>query len=328
MSWFPQKRQKTWVQQACEAVLSAGPIPKHIAFIMDGNRRYAVKNSMAKTEGHVKGFDKLAETLEWCLDLGITEVTVYAFSIENFKRSPDEVNCLLELSRQKFARLLKEKDLINKHGVCVRILGDVSRLPDDLQSLLAEAVSISANNKRAILNVCFSYTARDDMCMAMRELASGVKEGHIKKSDISEDLFEKCLYTSHCREVDLLIRTSGEIRLSDFLMWESAFSCLAFVKVLWPDFSIWHLYSSILHYQRNYRRIQIARENNVIERKRIMRESDLNCVREVQERAASRVSEIFCLSLYTVNPLAGMQNTDQNILITRLIFFINSILHD
>jgi len=279
MSWFPEKRSKTWLQRACEAVLCAGPVPKHIAFIMDGNRRFAARNSLAKSEGHVKGFDKLAETLEWCLDLGITEVTVYAFSIENFKRSPDEVNGLLELSRQKFARLLKEKDLINKHGVCVRILGDVSRLPPDLQSLLAEAVAVSANNTRAILNVCFAYTARDDMCTAMRELASGVKDGHIRQSDISEDVFEKCLYTSHCREVDLLIRTSGEVRLSDFLMWESAFSCLAFMKVLWPDFSVWHLYAGILHYQRNHSKIQIARQNNTIERQRLVNESDLQCVR-------------------------------------------------
>ncbi|XP_012941490.1 dehydrodolichyl diphosphate synthase complex subunit DHDDS [Aplysia californica] len=290
MSWFPQKRESTWLQRACEAVLSAGPIPRHVAIIMDGNRRFAVKNSLAKSEGHVKGFDKLAETLEWCLDLGITEVTVYAFSIENFKRSPDEVNCLMELSRQKFARLLQEKDLIHQHGVCVRILGDISRLPSDLQELLAEAVSISANNKRAILNVCFAYTARDDMCMAMRDVADGVKKGLIKKSDISEYLFEKCLYTSHCRDVDLLIRTSGEIRLSDFLMWESSFSCLAFVKVLWPDFSIWHLYAAILHYQRNHGKIQIARQNNAIERQRLQRESDLKCVMEEEEEDKSGVN--------------------------------------
>ncbi|KAH9504932.1 hypothetical protein Btru_061091 [Bulinus truncatus] len=224
---------------------------------MDGNRRFAVKKSIAKCEGHLKGFDKLAETLEWCLDLGITEVTVYAFSIENFKRSADEVTYLMELSRQKFAKLLQERDLINKHGVCVRIIGDVSLLPRDLQELLAEAVSISSQNKRAILNVCFAYTARDDMCMAIREAAAAVKDGFIKKSDISEELLEKCLYTCHSSPVDLLIRTSGELRLSDFLLWESSFSCLAFVKVLWPEFSVWHMYAAILHYQRNYNKIQL-----------------------------------------------------------------------
>ncbi|CAL1534126.1 unnamed protein product [Lymnaea stagnalis] len=274
MSWFPQRKQRTWFQRACETILAAGPIPRHVAIIMDGNRRFAVKKSIAKSEGHVKGFDKLAETLEWCLDLGITEVTVYAFSIENFKRSSDEVTCLMELSRQKFAKLLQERDLIHRHGVCVRIIGDISLLPRDLQELLAEAVTISAENKRAFLNVCFAYTARDDMCMAMRELTSGVKEGHIKQSDISESLLEKCLYTSQSRNVDLLIRTSGELRLSDFLLWESSFSCLAFVKVLWPEFSIWHMYAAILHYQRNKSKIQIAQQNHTIERERLQRESD------------------------------------------------------
>lgn len=288
MTWFPQRRQPTWLQRVCESVLKSGPIPQHVAIIMDGNRRFAVKNSMEKFEGHVKGFDKLAETLEWCLDLGITEVTVYAFSIENFKRSPDEVNELMELSRQKFAKLLEERNLIQEHEVCVRIIGDISLLPRDLQELLAEAVSISANNERAVLNVCFAYTARDDMCNAMRELSEGVKEGLIQQSDISENLLEKCLYTSHSRSVDLLIRTSGEVRLSDFLLWESAYSCLAFVKVLWPEFSIWHLYAAILHYQRNYSKIEIARQNLRIERERLQRESDYQCMLKEETKVCSK----------------------------------------
>uniref|UniRef100_A0A2C9JCA4 Alkyl transferase n=1 Tax=Biomphalaria glabrata TaxID=6526 RepID=A0A2C9JCA4_BIOGL len=296
MSWFPQRRQRTWLQKGCEAILTVGPVPKHVAIIMDGNRRFAVKKSLAKCEGHLKGFDKLAETLEWCLDLGISEVTVYAFSIENFKRSSDEVSYLMELSRQKFAKLLQERDLIHKHGVCVRIIGDISLLPRDLQELLAEAVSISSENKRAILNVCFAYTARDDICMAMRELAIAVKEGQIKNSDISEELLEKCLYTSHSSPVDLLIRTSGETRLSDFLLWESSFSCLAFVKVLWPEFSIWHLYAAILHYQRNYNKIQIARQNQTIERERLQRDSDYHCMMEELSLETASRDSISCMT--------------------------------
>ncbi|RUS86358.1 hypothetical protein EGW08_005876 [Elysia chlorotica] len=289
MTWFPERRRPTWLQRLCEAILKSGPVPQHVAIIMDGNRRFAVKNSLEKCEGHVKGFDKLAETLEWCLDLGITEVTVYAFSIENFKRSPDEVNGLMELSRQKFAKLLEERNLIQEQEVCVRIIGDISLLPRDLQELLAEAVNISANNKRAVLNVCFAYTARDDMCNAMRELSIGVKDGLIRESDISENMLEKCLYTSHSRSVDLLIRTSGEVRLSDFLLWESAYSCLAFVKVLWPEFSVWHLYAAILHYQRNYNKIQIARQNLMIERERLQRESDHLCMLEEEAEACSKL---------------------------------------
>ncbi|XP_067675918.1 dehydrodolichyl diphosphate synthase complex subunit DHDDS-like [Haliotis asinina] len=274
MSWFPERQNRSWLQRVCASVLKAGPVPKHVGIIMDGNRRFAVKNSMEKAEGHLKGFDKLAETLDWCLDLGICEVTVYAFSIENFKRSKEEVDCLMELARKKFARLLEEKELIEKHGVCIRVLGNLRLLPTDVQKTIAEAVELTKHNNRAILNVCFAYTARDDMCTAMREMVEGVSKGLLKHSDISEDLLGKCLYTSQSRHLDLLIRTSGEVRLSDFLLWESSYSCLAFVKVLWPEFSIWHLYGAVLHYQRSYQAIQNAKLNSAIEQERILRESD------------------------------------------------------
>ncbi|XP_071113063.1 dehydrodolichyl diphosphate synthase complex subunit DHDDS-like [Haliotis cracherodii] len=281
MSWFPERRNRSWMQRMCASVLKAGPVPKHIGIIMDGNRRFAAKNSMEKAEGHLKGFDKLAETLDWCLDLGICEVTVYAFSIENFKRSKEEVDCLMELARKKFARLLEEKELIEKHGVCIRVLGNLRLLPTDVQKTIAEAVELTKHNNRAILNVCFAYTARDDMCTAMREMVEGVSTGLLKHSDISEDLLGKCLYTSRSRHLDLLIRTSGEVRLSDFLLWESSYSCLAFVKVLWPEFSIWHLYGAVLHYQRSYQAIQNAKLNNAMEQERILRESDYQAM--VQE---------------------------------------------
>lgn len=279
MSWFPEKRiQDSWVHSVCTSILKSGPVPKHIAIIMDGNRRFAKKNSMAQAEGHLKGFDKLAETLEWCLNLGINEVTVYAFSIENFKRSKDEVDCLMELARQKFARLLEEKEMIEKHEVCVRVLGNISLLPEDIQRTVAEVVNTSKNNTRAILNVCFSYTSRDEICTAMWEMAEGVQRGELRQSDISEELLEKCLYTSQSQDPDLLIRTSGEVRLSDFLLWQSTFSVLSFLEVLWPDFSIWHLYAAILHYQSNYTAVQNAKADNRREQERLQNESDRQCV--------------------------------------------------
>lgn len=262
----------------CTSVLKAGPIPRHIAIIMDGNRRFAKKNSMGRAEGHLKGFDKLAETLEWCLHLGILEVTVYAFSIENFKRSKDEVDCLMELARQKFTRLMEEKEMIQKHEVCVQVLGNLSLLPEDIQRTVAEVVNLSKNNTRATLNVCFSYTSRDEICTAMREMAEGVDRGEINESDISEELLEKCLYTNQSPDPDLLIRTSGEVRLSDFLLWQSTFSVLSFLEVLWPDFSIWHLYAAVLHYQRNHTAVKNAIEENMKERQRLQIESDRKCV--------------------------------------------------
>ncbi|XP_061177379.1 dehydrodolichyl diphosphate synthase complex subunit DHDDS-like [Saccostrea echinata] len=279
MSWFPEKKSgQSWIHRVCQRILKTGPIPKHVAFIMDGNRRFAVKNHMERAEGHFKGFDKLSETLEWCLDIGITEVTVYAFSIENFKRSKDEVDCLMELARQKFTRLMQEKELIQKHQVCVRVLGNLTLLPLDIQEQIAECVHFSKDNKRAVLNVCFAYTSRDEICAAMREMAEGVQLGLIKESDISEDLMEKCLFTSQSPNPDLLIRTSGEVRLSDFLLWQTSYSCLSFVDVLWPEFSIWHLYGAILHYQRNYAAIKHAVELDLSDRERQQRESDYNCV--------------------------------------------------
>nr|XP_022292130.1 dehydrodolichyl diphosphate synthase complex subunit DHDDS-like [Crassostrea virginica] len=279
MSWFPEhKTGQSWIHRVCQRILKTGPIPRHVAFIMDGNRRFAVKNHMERAEGHFKGFDKLAETLEWCLDVGVTEVTVYAFSIENFKRSKDEVDCLMELARQKFARLMQEKELIQKHQVCVRVLGNLTMLPMDIQELIAECVHFSKDNKRAVLNVCFAYTSRDEICAAMREVAEGVQLGLIKESDVSEDLMEKCLYTSQSPHPDLLIRTSGEVRLSDFLLWQTSYSCLSFVEVLWPEFSIWHLYGAILHYQRNFPVIKSAIDSDLSDRLRRQRESDHNVV--------------------------------------------------
>ncbi|KAK6186695.1 hypothetical protein SNE40_005979 [Patella caerulea] len=173
--------------------------------------------------------------------------------------------------------------MIEKHGICIRVLGQLTLLPQDIQETIAEAVCFSKHNTRAVLNLCFAYSARDDICTSMREMMNGVKQGIIKQSDIDEELLEKCLFTSQCRKVDLLIRTSGEVRLSDFLLWESAYTCLAFVKVLWPEFSIWHLYAAVLHYQRNSQAVEVARQNNQVERERLQRESDHKCILEELE---------------------------------------------
>ncbi|KAG2460685.1 DHDDS synthase, partial [Polypterus senegalus] len=198
----------------------AGPMPKHIAFIMDGNRRYARKLHVERQQGHMHGFDKLAETLRWCLNLDIREVTVYAFSIENFKRAKEEVDGLMELARQKFTRLLEEQDNLQKHGVCIRVLGDLDLLPLDIQKLIAQAVLSTRTHNKCFLNVCFAYTSRHEISNAVKEMAWGVEKGLIKPSDISEFLLEKCLYTSNSPDPELLIRTSGEVRLSDFLLWQ------------------------------------------------------------------------------------------------------------
>ncbi|KAL6091160.1 hypothetical protein STEG23_017462 [Scotinomys teguina] len=234
----------------------AGPVPKHIAFIMDGNRRYAKKCQVERQEGHSQGFNKLAETLRWCLNLGILEVTVYAFSIENFKRSKSEVDGLLDLARQKFSCLMEEQEKLRKHGVCIRVLGDLHLLPLDLQEKIAHAVQATKNYNKCFLNVCFAYTSRHEITNAVREMAWGVEQGLLEPSDVSESLLDKCLYSNHSSHPDILIRTSGEVRLSDFLLWQTSHSCLVFQPVLWPEYTFWNLCEAILQFQMNHSALQ------------------------------------------------------------------------
>ncbi|XP_040474993.1 dehydrodolichyl diphosphate synthase complex subunit DHDDS isoform X4 [Ursus maritimus] len=176
MSWIKEGELSLW-ERFCANIIKAGPMPKHIAFIMDGNRRYARKCQVERQEGHSQGFNKLAETLRWCLNLGVLEVTVYAFSIENFKRSKSEVDGLMDLARQKFSRLMEEQEKLQKHGVCIRVLGDLHLLPLDLQELIAQAVQATTNYNKCFLNVCFAYTSRHEISNAVREMAWGVEQG-------------------------------------------------------------------------------------------------------------------------------------------------------
>lgn len=220
MSWV-RESTLTWFQRFAVNVVRCGRIPRHVAFIMDGNRRFATKNHLKnKTEGHVKGFDKLSEALQWCSDLGIREVTVYAFSIENFKRSDDEVDTLMSIAREKFGRLMEEKDKLHERGISIRIIGNMSLLPLDLQKMMAEAILQTKDNNRAILNVAFAYTSRDEITESIRTLTQGVEDGELEAEDISEVLMRRCMYSKDSPDPELLVRTSGESRLSDFMSWQ------------------------------------------------------------------------------------------------------------
>ncbi|XP_072890632.1 dehydrodolichyl diphosphate synthase complex subunit DHDDS [Hemitrygon akajei] len=258
MAWI-QEAELNFVERLCASVLKVGPMPKHVAFIMDGNRRYAQKCRVEREQGHSQGFEKLAETLRWCLNLNIREVTVYAFSIENFKRSKEEVDGLMELARQKFTRLLEEQENLKKYGVHIRVLGNLTLLPVDIQELIAQAVLATQSYNKCFLNVCFAYTSRHEITSAVREMALGVEEGLLRPSDLSEALLGKCLYSSSSPDPDLLIRTSGEVRLSDFLLWQTSHSCLVFQPVLWPEYTFWNLCQAILQYQVNYPALQKAK---------------------------------------------------------------------
>lgn len=270
MSWVPEKMEEYgWLDSVLMRILKCGSIPHHVAFIMDGNRRFANQNKIQKIRGHSQGFDKLAETLRWCHDLGVREVTVYAFSIENYKRDAKEVEGLFDLAREKFRRLINERDKLKEHGIRVNILGNLSLLPVDLRELVSQASRAAAGDDRPLtLNIAFSYTARDEMSAAVRIVAAGVARGALLPSDISPGLLGRCLYTGatsaspHPRP-DLIVRTSGETRLSDFLLWQADFAVTYFAQVLWPDFSLRNLMKAVFHYQLHRGQMDVPDDEDV-----------------------------------------------------------------
>ncbi|KAG5311723.1 DHDDS synthase, partial [Acromyrmex insinuator] len=164
MSW-PQKRILNWFQSVVLRIIKTGEIPKHVAFIMDGNRRYANKHNLSEAEGHLKGSDKLNEMLKWSMNLGIAEVTVYAFSIENFKRNKEEVDNLIEAEIQGFVR--KQDD-----GICIRVFGNLSLLPEDICKLIAEVMIVTRENNRIFINFAVAYTSRDEITHAIKDISN------------------------------------------------------------------------------------------------------------------------------------------------------------
>ncbi|GAB6027177.1 hypothetical protein CHUAL_013930 [Chamberlinius hualienensis] len=249
-TWFSDQKL-SWLEWLTVRVLTTGNIPHHMAVIMDGNRRFARKHQMVVVEGHTSGFDKLVQMLKWCKEFGIFELTVYAFSLENFKRNENEVKELLNLARTKFEILWESREKAKTEGVRVRVFGDVKRLPLDIQKSIAKVVLFTQDHNKFNLNICVAYTGREDIFQAVKWTATGVQLGLIQPEDITEAVLQSCLYTGNSVEPDLLIRTSGETRLSDFLLWQSSYSVLAFVDVLWPEFTFWNLAGAIFYYQRN-----------------------------------------------------------------------------
>eukprot|EP00123_Amoebidium_parasiticum_P012733 comp21541_c0_seq1/m.30005 comp21541_c0_seq1/g.30005 ORF comp21541_c0_seq1/g.30005 comp21541_c0_seq1/m.30005 type:complete len:348 (-) comp21541_c0_seq1:41-1084(-) len=279
---------ENYLKSAVVPALRAGKIPRHIAFIMDGNRRFAKEKGMRKIEAHTMGFTALKSTLEWCLDLGVEVVTVYAFSIENFHRPKEEVDDLMELAKTKFMELLGKSELVHRHGVSIRILGDLSLLRPDVQAVLAKCMWDTRHNTKAILNVCFSYTAQHEMTQAVKGIASAVETGKLQPWEVCEDLIDQALYTGENPEVDVCVRTSGEVRLSDFLLWQTSFSLLEFMHVMWPEFSLWHLAVAVLDYQRQQPYVQSRRQQQ-----QASRQADR------QSRLRQRALEVLELSVET-----------------------------
>lgn len=299
MSIFGEFHHKIgFFESLCYKVMQMGKIPKHIGVIMDGNRRYAKKENISRKAGHSAGFETLAHLLHWCFELGIPEVTCYAFSIENFKRTKEEVDTLIGIFNEKLNQLFKEKDLLMKYGVCIRFVGDISLFKPHIRKSVAEAMELTKDNNKSFLNIGMGYTTRDEIAQAICETALGVQEGLIRESDITESLLEGCFYTNKSQPVDMLIRTSGEVRLSDFLLWQTSFSILCFVDVYWPDFSLWHFCYCILKYQLGYETLENAKELTKLKQNRALMDSDLKCAyAELRESHKRDSPELFDMSL-------------------------------
>lgn len=224
-------------------------IPNHIAFIMDGNRRFAKRQRIATAGGHAKGFDKVVCALEWCLDLGVPCVSMYAFSLENFRRSPSEVAALMSLAEDRLLALPQE-ELVHRHGVRIKVSGDLSRVPLSVADAANRAMEATACHSKCVLNICLAYTSTDEMSKAVEAVQQQVTQGSLPKGDVSLSHIEEHLFTAECPRVDLVIRTSGETRLSDFLLHQSSAASLHFTSSLWPDFSFTDLLAAFCQFQR------------------------------------------------------------------------------
>ncbi|MDF2522039.1 MAG: uppS2 [Clostridia bacterium] len=226
-------------------------LPKHIAIIMDGNGRWAAKRAMPRFFGHKAGMEAIREVLRACSDIGVKILTVYAFSTENWNRPTDEVSYLMNLLIEYMHKEINE---LNKNNVKVKILGDLSPLPPTAVEEIEKAIELTHNNTGIQFNIALNYGSRAELISACRNIAKEVRDGKITVEDINEELISNSLFTEGDYDPDLVIRTSGEKRLSNFLLWQSAYSELVFADVMWPDFGKEELMDAILEYQSRDRR--------------------------------------------------------------------------
>ncbi len=229
------------------------PPPRHIAVIMDGNGRWAKKRGLPRKAGHKVGAETFRTIATYCKDIGVRYFTVYAFSTENWKRPKDEVDALMGL----FRTYLKEAaETMLDRGVAVRVIGDLTPVPADIRKQIAEvdALADDLGPEAPTATLCINYGGRDEIKNAVRKIAAEVKSGTLKPEDITEDTVSKRLYTANMPDPDLIIRPSGEIRTSNFLLWQSAYSEYYFTDVLWPDFKTKHMDEAISAYHKRNRR--------------------------------------------------------------------------
>ena len=226
-------------------------LPKHVAIIMDGNGRWAKSQNKERTFGHKNAIKAVREAISVCDEVGIPYLTLYTFSTENWNRPTEEVDTLMNLLS---STLLQEAEEIFSRGIRIRAIGDLEALPEHVKNQLYNIMELTKNNTKGNLTLALSYGSQKEILNAVKELYKKVKNGDINENDIDEHLFEQHLYTKELPPVDLLIRTSGEVRVSNFMLWQIAYAEMQFIDVLWPDFTKETFFQCILDYQTKERR--------------------------------------------------------------------------
>ena len=240
-----EKRLLELVQEA--------PLPRHVAIIMDGNRRFASSVGIGVNDGHAKGRDTLEELLNWCLDIGIRILTVYALSTENFSRSREELEGLMDLFDRSLRQIAVD-ERVHRHGIRVRVIGNRRALPERVQEAIAIAEQATERYDAYQYNVALAYGGRDEIVEAIRVLAREVKAGALDPEAIDSEAVSRHLYTAELPDPDLIFRTSGEERISNFLLWQSAYAELYFSDVMWPGLTRLEFLRAIRAFQLRQRR--------------------------------------------------------------------------
>jgi undecaprenyl diphosphate synthase len=235
----------------------SGEIPKHIAIIMDGNGRWAKKRNLPRVAGHREGVESVRYMVESCAHLGVEVLTLYTFSTENWNRPQDEVSTLMRLIVKS---LQNETNELHKNNIQLSAIGDIKSLPTIVQNELNQAIEKTKNNTRLTLNLALSYSGRWELLEAVRTIIREFEEGKLTQEDITEELVSSHLTTKNFPDPDLMIRSGGEYRISNFLLWQLAYSELYVSQVLWPDFRTEELYKAVKDFQQRERRFGLVSE--------------------------------------------------------------------
>ena len=249
-----------------EEVKAKGNIPQHIAIIMDGNGRWAKKRSLPRVAGHKRGVDSVRETVETCVGLGVKTLTLYTFSTENWKRPEEEVSTLMRLIVKS---LQNETDELNTNNIRLTTIGDTKSLPSIVQKELQAALDKTANNSKMTLNLALSYSGRWELVEAVKHITDAAIKGKLKTDEINESLISQNLTTSGMHDPDLLIRSGGEFRISNFLLWQIAYSEIFVSDILWPEFRCKHLLEAVKDFQKRERRFGLVSEQLLTNYKKV-----------------------------------------------------------